>query len=161
MYVVDSEKKRSPNTSTSMQAIKRSSNNPYAHLVGLKFYRCQEVGHTLDQCRATKPVNLVDGGNPDDVFEDDDASEAFLGLVRRLVLTGTKKSEDNQRCNIFQTQCKINQDVFNVFIDGGSSENIILWDIVARLKLTPKKHRKHCKIGWIKAVGKEDLGNST
>nr|GEX43040.1 hypothetical protein [Tanacetum cinerariifolium] len=91
--------------------------------------------------------------SPDAVFEDDDDhSQAFLGLVRRLVLTSTKKSEDNQRHNIFQTRCKINQDVFNVIIDGGSSENIISRDIVTRLKLRPTKHPKPYKIGWIKAV---------
>ncbi|GJV37346.1 putative receptor protein kinase ZmPK1 [Tanacetum coccineum] len=44
--------------------------------------------------------------------------------------------------------------MFNVIIDGGSSENIISRDIVTRLKLTPKKHPKPYKIGWIKAVGK-------
>nr|GEV05564.1 transposon TX1 [Tanacetum cinerariifolium] len=51
---------------------------------------------------------------------------------------------------------KINQDVFNVIVDGRSNENIISRDIVTRLKLTPKKHPKPYKIGWIKAVG-EDL----
>ncbi|GJU96617.1 hypothetical protein Tco_1321373 [Tanacetum coccineum] len=34
----------------------------------------------------------------------------------------------------------------------GSSENIISRDIVTRLKLTPTKHTKPYKIGWIKAV---------
>ena len=43
--------------------------------------------------------------------------------------------------------------MFNVIIDGGSNENIIAQDIVTRLKLTPKKHPKPHKIGWIKAVG--------
>nr|GEX72650.1 transcription elongation factor TFIIS-like [Tanacetum cinerariifolium] len=117
----------------------------------IKCYRCQEVGHTSNQCRATKRVNLAEGDkahsesedekiviSPNAVFKDDDHSEAFVGLVRRLVLTSTKKSEDGQRHNIFQTRCKINQDVFNIIIDGGSSENIISWDIMTRLKLTPK-----------------------
>nr|GEU35126.1 hypothetical protein [Tanacetum cinerariifolium] len=89
-------------------------------------------------------VNLAEGDNH---------SQAFLGLVRRLVLTSTKKSEDSQRHNIFQTRCKINQNVFNVIIDGGSSKNIISRDIVTHLKLTPKKHPKPYKIGWIKVVG--------
>ncbi|GJZ99450.1 putative receptor protein kinase ZmPK1, partial [Tanacetum coccineum] len=43
-------------------------------------------------------------------------------------------------------------DVFNVIVDGGSSENIISRDIVTHLKLTPKKHPKPYKIGWINAV---------
>ncbi|GJW58895.1 methyltransferase-like protein 22 isoform X2 [Tanacetum coccineum] len=47
----------------------------------------------------------------------------------------------------------INQDVVNVIIDGGSSENIISRDIISRLKLAPRKHLTPYKIGWIKAVG--------
>ncbi|GKF47331.1 RNA-directed DNA polymerase, partial [Tanacetum coccineum] len=88
-----------------------------SHSGGIKCYRCQEVGHTSNQCRATKRVNLVEGDkahsefkdegliiSPIVVFEDDDDhSEAFLGLVRRLVLTSTKKSEDSQRHNILNT----------------------------------------------------------
>nr|GEW25589.1 hypothetical protein [Tanacetum cinerariifolium] len=60
---------------------------------------------------------------------------------------------------IFQTRCKINQDVFNVIIDKGSSENIISWDVVARLKLIPKKHSKPYNIGWIKSVGEKTNAN--
>ncbi|GJS49477.1 putative receptor protein kinase ZmPK1 [Tanacetum coccineum] len=114
---------------------KESSIKPYAYPVGIKCYQCQEVGHTSNQYRATKRVNLAEGDkahseskdegliiSPNAVFEDDDDhSEAFL-------------------------------DVFNVIVDGGSSENIISWDIVTRLKLTPKKHLKPYKISWIKVV---------
>nr|GEV05309.1 hypothetical protein CTI12_AA288430 [Tanacetum cinerariifolium] len=131
-------------------------------------FKCQKVGHTSNQYRATKRVNLAEGDkahseseeegliiSPNAVFEDDDDhNEVFLGIVRRLVLTSTKKIEDSQRHNIFLTRCKINQDVFNVIVDEGSSENIISRDIVTRLKLTPKKHPKPYKwIGWIKVVG--------
>ncbi|GJU39383.1 RNA-directed DNA polymerase [Tanacetum coccineum] len=166
-HEVDGGKKKTTTTTTSTHAVNKSSINPYARPVGNKCFKCQEVGHTSNQCRATKRVNRVEGDkrhsesedegliiSPNAVFEDDDDhSEAFLGLVRRLVLASTKKSEDSQRHNIFQTRCKINQEVFNVIVDGGSSENIILRDIVTRLKLTPKKHPKPYKIGWIKAVG--------
>ncbi|GJS85143.1 putative receptor protein kinase ZmPK1 [Tanacetum coccineum] len=144
-HEVDGGKKKTSTTTTSTHAINKSSINPYARPVGNKCFKCQEVGHTSNQCRATKRVNLAE--------DDDDHSEAFLGLVRRLVLASTKKSKDSQRHNIFQTRCKINQEAFNVIVDGGSSENIISRDIVTRLKLTPKRHPKPYKIGWIKDVG--------
>nr|GFC66584.1 hypothetical protein [Tanacetum cinerariifolium] len=137
--------------------------------VGIKCYLFQEVGYTSNQWRATKRVNLTkcdkahskskDEGliiSTNDVFKDnDDHSEAFLGLVRQLVFTSTKKSKDSQRHNIFPTWCKINQDVFNVIVDEESSENIIPCNIMTRLKLTPKKHPKPYKIGWIKVVGEK------
>nr|GEX28138.1 reverse transcriptase domain-containing protein [Tanacetum cinerariifolium] len=61
---------------------------------GIKCYRCQEVGHTSNHCRATKHINLAEGDkahsesdddgliiSPDVVFEDDDDhNEAYLGL---------------------------------------------------------------------------------
>ncbi|GKD65187.1 putative receptor protein kinase ZmPK1 [Tanacetum coccineum] len=128
----------------------------------------KEGGHTSNQCRA-KAVNVTERGElyeeeseneecfirPEDVLdeEEDDEHEAYSYVVRRLMLTTPKKSEDTQRHKIFRTRCKINQDVVNVIIDGGSSENIISRDIVSRLKLAPRKHPTPYKIGWIKAVG--------
>ncbi|GJT48599.1 putative receptor protein kinase ZmPK1 [Tanacetum coccineum] len=106
---------------------KKSSNNPYARPVGIMCYQCQEIAHTSNKCRATKPLDLVESDkehneSEDEGFvishdvhfvDDDDHSEAFLG----------------------------------------SSENIISRDIVTRLKLRPKKHPKSYKIEWIKVVG--------
>nr|GEZ75363.1 hypothetical protein [Tanacetum cinerariifolium] len=121
-HEVDGEKK-TITTTTSTHAINKSSINPYARLVE------GDKAHS-----ESEDEGLII--SPNAVFEDDDHSEAFLGLVRRLVLTSTKKIEDSQLHNIFQTR-----------------ENIISRDIVTRLKLTPKKHPKPYKIGWIKAVG--------
>nr|GEV23745.1 hypothetical protein CTI12_AA288430 [Tanacetum cinerariifolium] len=133
-HEVDGEKKKTTTTTTSTHAINKSSINPYGRPVSNKCFKCQEVGHTSNQCRATKHVNLAEGDkahsesedegliiSSNAVFEDDDHSEVFLGLVRRLVLTSTKKIEDSQRYNTFQTRCKINQDVFNVIVDEGSN----------------------------------------
>ncbi|GJS50152.1 gag-pol polyprotein-like protein [Tanacetum coccineum] len=110
-HEVDGGKKKTSTTTTSTHAINKSSINPYARPVGNKCFKCQEVGHTSNQCRATKRVNLAEGDkahsesedegiiiSPNVVFEDDDDdhSEAFLGLVRRLVLASTKKSENGR-----------------------------------------------------------------
>ncbi|XP_071688790.1 uncharacterized protein [Rutidosis leptorrhynchoides] len=89
----------------------------------------------------------------DNEEEEEHDDEGYSYVVRRLVLASPKTIEDSQRLNIFRTRCKINQDIVNVIIDGGSSENIISRDIVTRLKLTPRKHPTPYKIGWIKAVG--------
>ncbi|GJU27062.1 hypothetical protein Tco_1165683 [Tanacetum coccineum] len=124
-HELDGEKRKTTTTTTSTHAVNKLSNNPYAHPVGVK---CDKA-HS-----ESEDEGLII--SYDAIFEDDDDhSEAFLGLVRRLVLTNTKKSEDSQRHNIFQTWCKINQDVFNVIIDGGSSENVISRDLVTRRKL--------------------------
>ncbi|GJT59964.1 hypothetical protein Tco_1003497 [Tanacetum coccineum] len=61
-HEVDGEKKKITTTTTSTHVINKSSNKPYAHPVGIKCYRCQEVSHTSYQY-------------------DDDHSEAFLATV--------------------------------------------------------------------------------
>ncbi|GJV98067.1 putative receptor protein kinase ZmPK1 [Tanacetum coccineum] len=102
------------------------------------------ASHTSNQCRA-KAVNVKERGElyeeqseneecsirPEDVLDEEegDEHEAYSYVVRR-----------------------INQDVVNVIIDGGSSENIISRDIVSRLKLAPQKHPTPYKISWIKTV---------
>ncbi|GJR13777.1 putative nucleotidyltransferase, ribonuclease H [Tanacetum coccineum] len=123
------EKNKSTYASTSSQTTKKPT-NPYARPVEC-FIRPEDV---LDE-------------------EEDDEHEAYSYVVHRLMLTTPKTSEDTQRHKIFRTRCKINQDVVNVIIDGGSSENIISRDIITRLKLAPQKHPTPYKIGWIKAVG--------
>nr|GEX37757.1 hypothetical protein [Tanacetum cinerariifolium] len=107
-HEVDGGKKKTTTTTTSTHAENKSSINQYACPVGIKCYRCQEVSHTSNQCRATKRVNLAEGDkmhsgyedegliiSPNAVFEDnDDHSKAFIGLVRRLVLRKVKKVND-------------------------------------------------------------------
>nr|GEX11273.1 hypothetical protein CTI12_AA288430 [Tanacetum cinerariifolium] len=87
--------KKTTTTTTSTHAVNKSSINLCARRVGIKCYRCQEVSHTSNQCRATKRVNVTEGDKahsesndegliitPDAVFKDDeDHSEAFLSLV--------------------------------------------------------------------------------
>ncbi|PWA70476.1 hypothetical protein CTI12_AA288430 [Artemisia annua] len=104
----DSEKNKSTYASTSSQVIKKST-NPYARPVGIKCFKCQKTGHTSSQCRASKTVNVAEREGfyeeseneecfirPEDVLdeEEDDQEEAYSYVVRRLMLTTPKTSED-------------------------------------------------------------------
>nr|GEW20389.1 transposase, MuDR, MULE transposase domain protein [Tanacetum cinerariifolium] len=104
-HEVDGEKKKTTTTTTSTRAINKSSNNPYARPVGIKCYRCQKVGHTLNQCQATKRVYLAEGDkvhsesedegliiSPNTILEDDDDhSKAFLSNIdEKLTLVDDK-----------------------------------------------------------------------
>ncbi|GJW37932.1 RNA-directed DNA polymerase [Tanacetum coccineum] len=135
-HEVDGGKKKTTTTTTSTHAENKSSINPYARPVGIKCYQCQEVGHTSNQCRATKRVNLAEGDKAHSESEDE-------GLI---ISPNVVFEDDDDHIEAFL-------DVFNVIIDGGSSENIISRDLVTRLKLKLEKHPKPYKIGSIKVVG--------
>ncbi|GJU74079.1 transposon ty3-I gag-pol polyprotein [Tanacetum coccineum] len=114
----EAEKNKSTYASTSSQATKKPINQ-YAWPVGNKCFKCQKTCHTSNQCRA-KAVNITEQGE-------------------WLMLATPKKSENTQWHNILRTQCRINHDVVNVIIDGGSSENIISRDIIME-NVPPKLH---------------------
>ena len=40
-----------------------------------------------------------------------------------------------------------------MIIDGGSSENIVSWEVVDKLQLRTEKYPSPYTIGWIKSVG--------
>ncbi|GKA13145.1 zinc finger, CCHC-type containing protein [Tanacetum coccineum] len=160
-HELDGEKRKTTTTTTSTYAVNKLSNNPYARPVGLKcdkasvFALFPSLGFIIEVVwLAVGPIGSSLLCWLQVMLRDDGlTSPMFACSWCRSKKTNTKKSEDSQRHNIFQTRCKINQDVFNVIIDGGSSENIISRDIVTRRKLRPMKHPKPYKIGWIKAVG--------
>ncbi|GKA58937.1 RNA-directed DNA polymerase [Tanacetum coccineum] len=55
---------------------------------GIKCYRCQEVGHTSNQCRATKRVNLAEGDKAHSKSEDEGliiSPDAVLKMMMIIV----------------------------------------------------------------------------
>lgn len=71
-------------------------------------------------------VNNVKDGNDEEALKlEADKGEMLNCIVYKILLT-TKFKEDNQCNMIFKTCCTINDNVYNVIIDSGSSENIIL-----------------------------------
>nr|GEW77664.1 putative nucleotidyltransferase, ribonuclease H [Tanacetum cinerariifolium] len=120
------KKNKSTYASTSSHATKKPINQ-YARLICNKCFKCQKTSHTCNQCPA-KAVNVTKRGEwygdeyeneecfirPQEILdeEEDDEHEAYSYVVRRLMLTTPKKSEDTQRHNIFRTRCRINQDTW-------------------------------------------------
>ncbi|GKD06410.1 hypothetical protein Tco_1181384 [Tanacetum coccineum] len=108
-HEVDGGKKTTTST-TSTHAINKSSINPYAHP------RVNRVEGDKRHSESEDEGLII---SPNAVFkDDDDHSEAFLGLVRRLVLTSTKKSEDNQRHNIFKHDARLTKMCSTLLLTG-------------------------------------------
>lgn len=82
-------------------------------------------------------------------FEEGDEGEAVACIVQRLLLA-PKKKDDSQRHKIFRTRCTVRNNVCNIIIDSGSSENVVSKALVKTLNLKTERHPSPYKIAWIK-----------
>ena len=65
------------------------------------------------------------------------------------MLLGDKTQEPCQRSNLFRTCCKSGGKVYNVIVDGGSTDNLVAEEMVQKLGLRRMRHPCPCKIGWL------------
>ncbi|KAM1449600.1 hypothetical protein EV1_008218 [Malus domestica] len=117
-------------------------------------YKCGSHGHPTSTCWVGKIVNLVKGGEyeeVDDEYDDDVAEEEGdeLALVLQRVIY-SKPSDDNQRHQIFRSKCTIRDKVCQLVIDGGSCENFVARKVVEHFHLQTEKNSHPYSAGWIK-----------
>ena len=126
-----------------------------------KCFKCGEPEHRSNDCRS-KNLNLVEAevgeAEVNDVENEGDkealeleADEGeLLNCIVQKILLAPKFEEDNQHNKIFRTRDTINDNVCNVIIDSGSSENIVSKALVDVMGLSMEKHAAPYRIGWIK-----------
>ena len=68
----------------------------------------------------------------------EDAERGDTLVNERVLLSG--ETEPRQRRSLFCTRCKCEDKCCDVIIDGGSTENLVSEEMVAKLKLKRKKH---------------------
>jgi hypothetical protein len=66
---------------------------------------------------------------------------------------GTVAISTGQRCNIFQTECKIKENVCKLIIDGGSFTNVISSDVVHALSLSTWRLPMLLYMQWMNTSG--------
>jgi hypothetical protein len=72
-------------------------------------------------------------------------------VVRKMLLT-PEVAEDSQRNRLFRTRYTKNKSMFDLIIDSGSYENIIVKYTADQLKLPLEPHPEPYKIGLIKST---------
>jgi hypothetical protein len=141
---------------------------------GLKCFRCSEPGHRIADCRKGEKFGkgfLVDSGgafedqgdgeeHETEFDEDGGAKEELVSgeaetgpifMVRRVGFTPRKaENEDDQRHNLFHSQCTIGGKVCQLVIDSGSCENVVAEEVVDKLALETEKHPKPYRLEWLK-----------
>lgn len=117
-----------------------------------KCLKCREPRHRSNDCRL-KNLNLVKAEAGDakvnNVVKDMDDEEAleleaddreFLNFILQKIFLALRFEKDSQRNKIFKTRGTINDKVCNMIIDSGSSENIVLKELVDVTRISTEKH---------------------
>ena len=90
--------------------------------------------------------------SPEDACDDDvEYPMESESLVARCALSAQVKEDDmeQQRENISHTRCHINNKVYSMIIDGGSSTNVASTTLVEKLNLPTLKHTRSYKLQWL------------
>lgn len=90
-----------------------------------------------------------------DLSEDEDIEQIYPeeevhGVLIRRNFHATPKSEKiSQRENIFQTKCRVSNDLCDLIINSGSESNCMSKELVKRLNLTTQPHPRPYKLRWL------------
>ena len=139
-------------------------------------FKCGAQGHKSFECKNTRVMITRDDGNVEylneDEYEalvqaattledaelDDDEQlqclhDASPSLVVTKVLTTQAQTNEDQRCNIFQTRAGINGRSIKVIIDGGSCHNLASTELCSKLNLPLRKHPHPYHVQWLSDDG--------
>ena len=129
----------------------------------IKCFCCLGVGHIASQCPNKRTMIVrIDGevetkseGDDDQIPSLEDACDDNVeypvegeSLVARCALNAQVKEDEmeQQRENIFDTRCHINNKVCSMIIDGGSCTNVASTTLVEKLNLPTLKHPRPYKL---------------
>ena len=83
----------------------------------------------------------------------DDATNGLSMLAREVESDGTVVNVKGQRSNIFQSECKIQDKICKLIIDGGSFTNAISSDVVHALSLSTQRLLTSRYMQWMNQSG--------
>lgn len=70
-------------------------------------------------------------------------------MMRKTILKAAKEMEPLQRKNLFKTTCKCRNKVCKIFIDSGSTKNMVSSEMVNKLNLQKIPHEFPYKVSWL------------
>jgi hypothetical protein len=164
-----------------------SSNTSIGRTSDIKCHRCHGVGHFQRDCPSKKSYIATDDGgyvSTSDVEDDfalqtnnaadldDDNAEVFGSehteeystktyVVQRLLSPQVDTSNKLQRHNLFQIFFVVKNCRVRTIIDGGSCNNLVSADFVAKIGLTTRLHTHPYYIQWLNNSGKAKVTHTT
>jgi hypothetical protein len=88
-----------------------------------------------------------------EIDDTDDASDGLSMMARHVHSDGTAVTVPGQRSNIFQSECKIQEKVCKLIIDGGSFANVVSSELVNALSLSTWRLPTPHYIQWMNQSG--------
>ena len=71
-------------------------------------------------------------------------------ITRRLLKTQVMENDvDDQRHNLFHTQCLVKGTACSLIIDSGSCTNVVSTMLIKRLQISTQDHPKPYKLQWL------------
>lgn len=114
------------------------------------------IGHIASQYLNQKIILLKDNGDIGSASEDEinDSMPSLKGVeedveyqvqrevlvIKRILNVQIKQKDNNQRESIFYTRCLLNEKVYSLLIDGGTSTNVTNTTSVDKFGLTCVKY---------------------
>jgi hypothetical protein len=164
-----------------------SSTTFIGHTSDIKCHRCHGVGHFQRDCPSKKSYIATDDGgyvSASDVEDDfalqtnnagdldDDDTEVFGSehteeyntktyVVQRVFSAQVDTSEKLQRHNLFQIFFIVKDCYVRTIIDGGSCNNLVSADFVAKIGLTTHLHTHSYYIQWLNNSGKAKVTHTS
>ena len=108
-----------------------------------------QLDHTL-----TAGYRDIDDSSMDDGAEKNNGLSMLAYAVQR---DGSNVDAKGQRCNIFQSECKFQEKVCKLIIDGGSFTYAISLDLVYALSLSTRRLSPPRYIQWMNQAGTQKI----
>ena len=140
-------------------------------------YKCGKYGHVQRDFPSQQKRVMLTQGDHDDYQEEDDEEQAYeeqedhdesydcappdtgrsLSLIARRVLQVKQVMPIDQRENLFQTRCLVNEVSLSVIVDSGSCCNILNEKVVNHFKLPTTPHPQPYGLQWISSTSTDNV----
>jgi hypothetical protein len=115
-------------------------------------FTCGKNGHRSFECPEKKKdsgeAHITKAQRQDVEVEDDEGGRSLM--MRKVLLTPEKEVEDSaQRTRLFRTACKTKDRVCKVIVDSGSTDHLVLTEMVEKLELEMTNHLIPYKVSWL------------
>ena len=88
-----------------------------------------------------------------EIDDTNDVSDGLSMMAQEAHIDGTAIMVKGQRSNIFQSECKIQDKICKLIIDGGSFTNVVSSDLVHALSLSTRRLPKPRYVQWMNQSG--------